>query len=81
MGDREDVELLTAGEVAVRFRVDRKTVARWGSSGVVLSVRTPTGFRRYFAVEVNALLRGESREDARALGLAELERLTHGPGR
>jgi len=33
--------LLTQGEVALMFRVDPKTVARWASSGRVGSIRTP----------------------------------------
>lgn len=78
MSARQDVELLTSGEVAGRFRVDPKTVARWGSSGLLLSVRTPGGTRRYFAVEVDALLRDEPREKARALAEAERDRLAGG---
>jgi predicted site-specific integrase-resolvase len=78
---RQDVELLTSGEVGERFRVDPKTVARWGSSGLLLSVRTPGGVRRYFAVEVDALLREEPREKARELAEAEHARLSQGPVR
>lgn len=70
------VDLLTGAEVAVIFRVDPKTVARWGASGVLLSVRTPGGDRRYFAVEVDARLHGEPPEKARELAEAERDRLT-----
>lgn len=40
-------KLLTPGEVAERFRVDPKTVARWAKSGLLPCVRTPGGHRRY----------------------------------
>lgn len=51
-GDR----LLTPGEVAQRFRVDPKTVTRWGKTGVLPCIRTPGGHRRYWASAVDALL-------------------------
>ena len=40
-------ELLTPGEVADLYRVDPKTVARWGRAGKLASVRTPGGHRRF----------------------------------
>ena len=52
--------LLTPGEVAERFAVDVHTVRRWADKGKLTSVRTPGGTRRYLAVEVDALLRGET---------------------
>lgn len=55
-GDR----LLTPGEVASLFRVDPKTVARWGAAGRIGSIRTPTGHRRYRESEVRALLMGRN---------------------
>ena len=48
--------LLTPGEVALMFRVDPKTVARWASSGRVGSIRTPGGHRRFRESEINRLL-------------------------
>jgi excisionase family DNA binding protein len=51
--------LLTPGEVAALFRVDPKTVARWGAAGRIGSVRTPGGHRRYRESEVRALLEGD----------------------
>jgi excisionase family DNA binding protein len=48
--------LLTQGEVALMFRVDPKTVARWASSGRVGSIRTPGGHRRFRESEINGLL-------------------------
>ncbi len=47
--------LLTPGEVALMFRVDPKTVARWASSGRVGSIRTPGGHRRFRESEINRL--------------------------
>jgi excisionase family DNA binding protein len=75
-----DSGLLTPQEVAVMFRADPKTVTRWGQAGRLESVRTPGNHRRYFAVQVRALLAGASTEEARKLALAEKERLTGGAG-
>jgi excisionase family DNA binding protein len=54
----DDDELMTPGEVAMLFRVDPKTVARWAAAGRLDSVRTPGGHRRFRKSEVRALLRG-----------------------
>jgi excisionase family DNA binding protein len=72
--------LLAPGQVAAMFRVDPKTVTEWNGAGLLLSVRTLGGTRRYFASQVGALLAGESPEAARKQGLADRERLT-GAGR
>jgi DNA-binding transcriptional MerR regulator len=73
-----DVELLTNGEVAAQFNVVSQTVTRWANSGLLLTVRTRGGQHRFFAIEVEAILRGESRERARELALAEKARLSGG---
>ncbi len=52
-------ELLTPGEVAKMFRVDPKTVTRWGQSGRLSSVRTPGGHRRFKRAEVERMLAAE----------------------
>jgi len=53
----EEVErLLTPGEVALLFRVDPKTVARWAIRGVIGSIRTPGGHRRFRESEVQEFL-------------------------
>ena len=52
-------ELLTPSEVGKLFRVDPKTVTRWGKSGKLSSIRTLGGHRRYRASEVRALLEGQ----------------------
>jgi predicted site-specific integrase-resolvase len=52
------INLLTPAEVAAMFRVDPKTVTRWAKVGRLTSTRTLGGARRYFDVEVEALLRG-----------------------
>jgi excisionase family DNA binding protein len=52
--------LLTPAEVAFRFRVDPKTVRRWGREGRLASIRTPGGHRRYYEDEVDALLNGDA---------------------
>lgn len=51
-------ELLTPGEVAAFFRVDRKTVSRWGKAGKLKSIRTPGGHRRYSDEQVRHFLAG-----------------------
>ena len=48
--------LLTPAEVAALFRVDPKTVTRWARSGMLTSLRTLGGHRRYRESEVRELL-------------------------
>ena len=48
--------LLTSGEVALMFGVDTKTVARWANAGLIGSIRTPGGHRRFRQSEVTAFL-------------------------
>jgi len=77
MSTREDADLLTSAEVAAMFRVDRKTVSRWGTGGRLL--RAPGGGGiRYYGAEVRALKRGESPEAARKLAEADRDRLAGG---
>lgn len=57
--------LLTPAEVAAMFKVDAKTVTRWAQRGLLTSIRTLGGHRRYKESEVKALLkRGASERDA-----------------
>lgn len=51
--------LLTSSEVARLFRVDPKTVLRWAATGILTSIRTPGGNRRYRSDEVHRLLTGD----------------------
>ncbi len=53
-------DLLTPAEVAKLFRVDPKTVTRWGKAGKLRSIRTPGGHRRYNAGDVYQMLGLES---------------------
>lgn len=39
--------LLTPAQVAQRFAVDPKTVTRWARAGLLPSIMTPGGHRRY----------------------------------
>jgi excisionase family DNA binding protein len=48
--------LLTPAEVALLFGVDPKTVTRWAVSGLIGSIRTPGGHRRFRESEVTAYL-------------------------
>ncbi len=49
-------ELLTRREVAARFGVAPQTVTRWANEGILPSVRTLGGQRRYPADEVERLV-------------------------
>jgi excisionase family DNA binding protein len=60
--DIQSEVLLTPAEVAVRFRVDPKTVTRWAKAGKLTSIRTLGGHRRYRESEVNALLSGTAQD-------------------
>ncbi len=53
-----EVELLTPAEVAATFRMDPNTVNRWANAGMLSSIRTPGGPRRYKASEIEELLSG-----------------------
>jgi excisionase family DNA binding protein len=69
MKDRIEAEpLLTPAECAALFRVDVKTLARWGKTGKLHSVRTLGGHRRFYEREVRALIRGEAWELPADLG-------------
>jgi excisionase family DNA binding protein len=65
MDDRKD-GLLTPAEVARMFRVDPKTVTRWAATGLVSSIRTPGGHRRYRESELAALIAESATSRARA---------------
>lgn len=51
-----EVEFYTPAEVAALFHVRRETVARWANAGLLPSIRTPGGHRRYPAAAMNQLL-------------------------
>ncbi|GAB3131905.1 hypothetical protein GCM10027289_18840 [Tsukamurella serpentis] len=53
---RQPERLMTPGQVAALFNVNPKTVTRWAGAGLLGSVRTPGGHRRFRASEVFALL-------------------------
>ena len=42
------------------FSVNPKTVARWSTAGILQSIRTPGGHRRYRESDVVALLNNRS---------------------
>jgi excisionase family DNA binding protein len=48
--------LLTPGQVARMFHVDRQTITRWAATGRLGSIRTPGGHHRFRETEVNGLL-------------------------
>lgn len=54
---KEESALMTPSEVANFFRVDPKTVTRWAKQGILPSVKTPGGHRRYPRAAVEKLLR------------------------
>lgn len=49
-------ELLSRSEVAARFGVAPQTITRWANEGILPSVRTLGGQRRYPAGEVERLV-------------------------
>lgn len=55
-------DLMTPAEVAQLFRVDVKTVTRWGTAGTLAFIRTlgtgGSGHRRYSRAQVMDLIRG-----------------------
>ena len=53
---RQPERLMTPGQVAALFNVNPKTVTRWAGAGLLDSVRTPGGHRRFWSSEVFALL-------------------------
>jgi excisionase family DNA binding protein len=62
MQDQSNDRLMTSGEVAAVFRVNRKTVARWAQDGkIVTCFRTPGGHRRFREADVRALVNGDVR--------------------
>lgn len=48
----DDNVLVTPGDVARRFGVNPKTVARWVDRGLIAAVRTPGGHRRLRLADV-----------------------------
>jgi excisionase family DNA binding protein len=48
-------KLLTPAQVARRFAVDPKTVTRWARAGLLPSIVTPGGHRRYRESVVDSL--------------------------
>jgi excisionase family DNA binding protein len=49
--------LMTPAEVAAALNVDTKTAKRWAYSGRIRSCKTPGGQMRFFAEDVEALVR------------------------
>lgn len=63
--------LLTPGEVASLLRVDPKTVTRWAERGLIESIKTPGGHNRFPKSCVDAILNGESINDATETGTSD----------
>ena len=63
--------LLTPGEVAALFRVDPKTVTRWGKAGKLSRLRTPGGHARFRESEVRKLLEEEGVDASDLMPAAE----------
>lgn len=55
MTDPAAPDLLTPGEVAALLRVDPKTVSRWAAAGLVDSIKTPGGHRRFRRSDIERL--------------------------
>jgi|SRR5215467_5054460 len=63
-----DDPLLTPAEVAALFRVDPKTVWRWGKEGRLERTRTAGGHSRFRQSVVQAMLAGTGRPTAGGAG-------------
>lgn len=50
-------DLMKPKEVAALLNVAPQTVVSWANTGKILSIRTPTGHRRYYRAEIEALRR------------------------
>ncbi len=55
----EPERLLTPREVAQILRVDPRTTVRWANQGLIDSIKTLGGHRRYRESDIQAILRGE----------------------
>jgi predicted site-specific integrase-resolvase len=51
--------LLLPREVAARFGVEPQSVGRWARKGLISHVNTPGGARRYWASEIEELVRSQ----------------------
>ena len=56
IGQKDDSDLLTPGEVARLFGVGQRAVARWADQGQLQHITTPGGHRRYRVGDVRRLL-------------------------
>jgi len=59
----QEPDLLTPAEVAALFRVDAKTVTRWAQKGLLNSVKTLGGHRRFKTAEIHKLLQTQDSSD------------------
>lgn len=57
-----DAELLTVGETAAIAGVHVDTIKRWEKAGLISSLRTPAGHRRFRRPDVEKLLSVETAE-------------------
>lgn len=62
MRPRTQHPLMTSGEVAQLFRVNRPTVLRWVREGLLARAQTPSGHARFQRAEVYALARANGIE-------------------
>lgn len=55
-----NAELLTVGEAATTAGVHVDTIKRWEKAGLITSLRTPVGHRRFRRADVEKLLSTET---------------------
>jgi predicted site-specific integrase-resolvase len=52
-------ELMKGPEASALLKVDPKTLTRWAKAARIRCVRLPSGHYRYYAADVEAIVRGE----------------------
>lgn len=67
-------ELMMPGEAARMFGVTVSTVARWADAGRIRQIKTPGGYRRYFAEDVRAMAGSDAQAEFEATAHAATEK-------
>ncbi len=80
IGKANGQDWLRLGEAATTLGVSLNTLRRWSDTGKLVCYRSPGGHRRYRRADVEALLRGQSRDRQPAASTGLLPAFTAGDG-